>query len=278
MRIYEINIICPEHYRDLLIYELNSFNGASFWETDDGINVYFQEQEFQRNKVSRLLNGYHNLDSGIAYNISVLPDINWNKEWESNYSPVVINDKYLIRAPFHPDDEDMTTIVINPQMAFGTGHHQTTEMMIQLADSLEMKGKKVLDFGTGTGILALVAENKGAAEILAIDNDEQAVKSAATNLLLNKTERISLLTASIEDIDESDFDLIMANITRNILLENSIIIVKKIKIFGHLIISGFLREDVDFIESEFTKKGMKVMNKLYKDKWASCLFFKEEEA
>jgi len=274
---YEVIITCPTAYRDLLIFGFNSLSGASFWERDEGFSVYFSESDFKQKKVVQLIETYQNLDSDISYSIHAIPETNWNMEWEKNYPPVVINDRYLIRAPFHTEEgfEDMTNVTINSQMAFGTGHHITTELMITFQDTLDHKDKKVLDYGTGTGILAIIAEKKGAREVIAIDNDLYAIKSATMNIKLNSNHHIKLLQSRLEEVADTGFHLIYANINRNILIESATIISHKLKQKGHLVLSGFMKDDVKLIKDAFQGAGLKQVDKKIKDKWAACLLIKE---
>ncbi len=188
----------------------------------------------------------------FSYQVEVVPDQNWNAEWESHFQPVLVEEFCGIRADFHPPFQRVQyEIIINPRMSFGTGHHATTRLMIRLMQPLEMKNKKVLDFGTGTGILAVLAGKMGAEKIVAVDNDPNAVENAAQNIQENFSSGITLYCQDHPDPGEGSFDIILANINRNTLLGAAHELTRVLKRDGYLLLSGFLKEDQQAVETLF---------------------------
>ena len=184
----------------------------------------------------------------IKYQTSIIPKQNWNQVWESNFEPVIIHDYCTIRASFH--DIKVNTkydIIVTPKMSFGTGHHATTQLMMLLMKNIPFEGLKVVDFGTGTGVLAILAEKLGAKTIIAIDNDEWAVTNAKENAENNGCNTIHVSKASINEIEFEKVDIILANINRHILIMYMQELANRLSIAGNLLISGLLKEDKEII-------------------------------
>ena len=205
----------------------------------------------------------------LNFNIKHVAQKNWNEEWEKNFKPVQINSNCLIRAEFHNNNGNFKDeIIITPKMSFGTGHHETTFLMINELYNLDLNDKSILDMGSGTGVLSIVASKNGAKEVVGIDIDEWAFQNSIDNAKLNNTENISFLNGDINLIENQNFDIILANINRNI-IEKDIevyydLLVKK----GDLLISGFLEEDVDFIINLSINNRFNVINKKNKGQWS----------
>lgn len=267
MAYIEIKFSCSEDVKELLIFDLNQFNEISFWEHEDGFSAYFALAEFENKDIPSHLNMLQKKFDGITFSKIDVPKINWNKEWESNYSPLKLADKYFIRAPFHEKQKDLINFTIMPNMAFGTGHHATTELIFTLIEMSDMKNKKVLDFGCGTGILSILAEHKDARQIIAIDIEEEAVEITAENAIINGCTKIEARLKSIEEIPESDFDCIIANINRNILLDQAKFIKQKLKAGGILFLSGFYTEDLELIQKQYASHNIIIEKKLEKKNW-----------
>lgn len=210
----------------------------------------------------------------IQYTISELPDVNWNEVWESNFQPIIAGN-WALRAEFHqPVTTVQHEIIITPKMSFGTGHHATTFMMIQHMQQIDFTGKRVLDFGTGTGVLAILAHKLGASEVIAIDNDQHSIENAMENFEKNDVNNIELLladTASAEGI----FDIILANITRNVIQENFSLFDKHLLKEGMLLLSGLLTEDEKAILSLAAKYNFVLQKNLQRENWISLLLIKQ---
>lgn len=212
----------------------------------------------------------------LNYSATELPDVNWNHVWESNFQPVIIGDCAL-RASFHqPIKNIQHEIIVTPKMSFGTGHHATTFMMIQQMQAIDFKDTIVLDFGTGTGILAILAYKLGAAKIVAIDNDSFSIENAAENFINNNIDGIELKMADNANA-EGVFDIILANITRNIIQENFRLFNLQLPEGGLLLLSGLLKEDERTIMEIAGSAKFELKHKLEKDNWICLLFAKSNE-
>ncbi len=221
---------------------------------------------------------FHSLaeEMQLNYSVTELPDVNWNHVWESNFQPVIIGDCAL-RASFHQPIENIQhEIIITPKMSFGTGHHATTFMMIQQMQAIDFNNTTVLDFGTGTGVLAILAHKLGAAKIVAIDNDSFSIENAAENFINNNIDGIELKLAGNANA-EGMFDIILANITRNIIQENFLLFNLQLAEGGLLLLSGLLKEDERTIMETARSAKFELKYKLEKDNWICLLFAKNNE-
>lgn len=214
-----------------------SFEG---FEEDEGIlRAYISENEFDKEAFDEIVA----LFSSLAYTSSVVENINWNQKWEEGFQPVIVENEVAIRAGFHQPIKNVNhEIIITPKMSFGTGHHATTYMVIQLMLSLDFTNKQVIDFGTGTGVLAILAERLGASEILAIDYDEWSINNTKENIALNNCKKISVLQSSLFTAHQPA-DIILANITLNVIKENLLPMAGNLKKGGKIILSGFFKDD-----------------------------------
>ncbi|HTE07591.1 MAG TPA: 50S ribosomal protein L11 methyltransferase, partial [Flavitalea sp.] len=224
--------------RDLLIAVLSSNDFEGFEETSDGLLAYIPREQFNQKELEERLEGIH-----PEYTLTEIPGTNWNTLWESNFEPVVVGSFCTIRADFHQVNNITDhEIIITPKMSFGTGHHATTYMMIAQMADLDFKNKRVMDFGTGTGVLAILAEKLGASMITAIDNDEWSILNARENIAENKCARIQLTQAD-NAYTHKKYDIILANITRNIILDNVTAFASGLTATGTLLLSGLLPGD-----------------------------------
>jgi ribosomal protein L11 methyltransferase len=204
----------------------------------------------------------------------ILPDINWNEQWEKNFDPVIIEHRCAIRAPFHPPFNEKEYVrTIEPKMAFGTGHHETTSLMISAMLDLDFTGKTVLDMGCGTGVLGIFAAMKGAREVLAVDIDSWAYENAKENARLNNIE-MTVLKGGSEVLPEIEFDIILANINRNILIEQASEYNRVLNFCGRLFVSGFLLSDVEMLENTFNDLGLTSVNHSSMGNWHMLEFVK----
>lgn len=258
--------------RALMIAELAEIGYESFVETDNGVQAYIPEQDFNAELIKDL-NTYGDLIKTFQYSHKLIPDQNWNAVWENNYEAVMIEGSCYIRAPFHESKDADYEIVIEPQMSFGTAHHETTAMIIQFLLNEKLEGVKTLDMGCGTGVLAILAAMRGATPVEAIDNDEWAYRNALDNCKLNNFEDIKVIYGDATSI-QGDFDLIIANINRNILLKDMEVYVNHLKTNGVLIISGFYEYDLEILREKAEKLGLTYDKKIMKNTWTAARFTK----
>ena len=208
----------------------------------------------------------------IDYAIESVPEQNWNAVWEANFDPVIVEDFCTIYAHFHQMDiYTPYSIKITPKMSFGTGHHATTQSMIQLMRDIYFKGKSVLDFGTGTGVLAILAAKMGAAIVLGIDNDPWSVENAIENAHSNDVDVVEIQLGSVSNLPGKDYDIVLANINRNVLLDNMSSMCASINIGGFLVMSGILEEDESFLSSAAMALGLIPVRSIYQSGWMAMV-------
>ncbi len=247
---------------DILIAQLNEAGFEGFEETPGNLRAYIDEAGFDEIIIGELAKA-----SGISFSKSIIEETNWNQLWESNFDPVVVDDYAAIRADFHEPIQNVThEIIITPKMSFGTGHHATTNLMIRQMKELDLHGKTVFDFGTGTGVLAILAEKAGASKVLAVDNDQWSYVNAMENIERNKCIKISIQLADTPD-PNLQFDVVLANINKNIILTHLPILSKQIRQGGCLLISGLLASDEVDILSAVRREGLNVVKKAERDNW-----------
>ena len=263
------NEISPET-SDVLVALLPDLGFSGMEETATGLKAYATEGQVDTSALDALC-----AELSITYTNAVLKEENWNSSWESNFDPVILPGKIHVRAHFHPPLDGFDhEILITPKMSFGTGHHATTRMMMLGMLELDFKGKEVLDFGTGTGILAILAERLGALSIEAIDNDHWSIANVNENIQLNTTINISVsLSENLDDVRPCD--MLLANINKHVLLEHASTMSRLLRNDGFLLISGLLANDQVDIEAVFTPLFGKPIN-LYTDNGWIALAFKKE--
>ena len=270
------NIVSNEEFhRDLLINTLSEIGFDTFEETDLGFKAYIPTSQYSKIKLKLRLVDFEEMFD-FSYTEIDIPYKNWNDEWESNFEPIVIIDQCYVRATFHPARPDFKyEVVVDPKMAFGTGHHQTTSMMMQWMLGEKLNDKAVLDMGCGTGILAILAAKMEASEITAIDYDPQCFESAMENKKLNNTNQVLVLCGSKEVIPEKKFDIILANINRNILLDQLDRYAEVLKIEGLLFLSGFYEEtDLAMITGKAQSLRLKYLGHKTEKNWVAAKFSK----
>lgn len=265
--------------QDLLIAGLGEAGYESFLETETGFNAYIRRDEFSEQLLRAAIDEVAGGSADIpvfAYETRQIESRNWNQVWESNFQPVVIENKCRIRASFHETDPSFPLeIQIDPKMSFGTGHHETTYLMASWVLELSPDGKKVLDMGCGTGVLAILTAKMGATDVLAADIDAVCVESTAENAALNGVSLASRET-DIDGIRESGFDLILANINRNVLLDHLPFYAEKLNSGGTLLLSGFYEgADLDVIREKAAASGLKYMESRSRNRWAAARFEKQ---
>ena len=270
---YEFSLSPRDPATEILIAELGDVGFESFVEHDNGVTAYIQKIEWNPN----ILDNLYVLGSNefkISFSYFEVIQTNWNKEWEKNFNPFQVDNLVSIRAPFHKNPSLKFDIVIEPKMSFGTGHHETTHMMIQHLLALDLENKKVLDMGCGTGILAIFAEKKGAQPIDAIDIDNWFYQNSLENIQRNGCNHITVLEGDSSLLKQKKYDIIIANINRNILISDMKTYTECLNKNGILLLSGFYKEDVIIIENEVTKHGLSFENLLQKNNWVALKFMK----
>ena len=270
---YYFNITPLQPGTEILIAELGYAGLESFVETEKGVEAFIQKQDWKEN----ILEDIHILSSeefSITYTTQEIEQVNWNTEWEKNFAPITVDNHCCVRAPFHEKSDVLYDIVIEPKMSFGTGHHETTHMMIQhlLANNLE--DKKVLDMGCGTGILAILAEMKGAKPIDAIDIDNWCYLNTIENVARNNFKNIRVLEGDSSLLLDKKYDIIIANINRNILLEDIPKYSSCLNANGLLFLSGFYQSDINQISSKCEDYSLQYYNNLERNSWVAAAYRK----
>lgn len=256
---------------EILIAELGELPFESFIDSELGIVAYIQKDLW----TDGILDDLFILNSSeftISYKIEEIDQVNWNEEWEKNFEPIDVEGNCHVRAPFHPKTDAEFDIVIEPKMSFGTGHHETTHMMIQHLLEIDVRGLKTLDMGCGTAILAILAEMKGAKPIDAIDIDNWCYLNSIENAERNNCKHISVYKGEAALLKGKKYDLIIANINRNILLNDMQSYADCLNPNGTLLLSGFYTEDIPLIVTSCTEKGLAYVKKLERNNWVSLKF------
>ena len=256
---------------EILIAELGELPFESFVESDFGAVAYIQKQFW----IENILEDLHILNSPefvVSYTIEEIEQVNWNEEWEKNFEAIEVDGICHVRAPFHPKTNAEYDIVIEPKMSFGTGHHETTHMMIQHLLETDVVGKKTLDMGCGTAILAILAEMKGAQPIDAIDIDNWCYLNSVENVERNNCSQINVYEGEAALLKGKHYDVIIANINRNILLNDMQSYVDCLNKNGILLLSGFYTQDIPFIDASCTEKGLKYVKKFERNNWVSLKY------
>jgi ribosomal protein L11 methyltransferase len=263
-------------WSDLLPQDLADLGYESFSEENDKLLAYVTEDKYSETDLDGLISQLPN-HVQVNYTTKTIADQNWNAEWEKNFDPIRIGKKLLVRAPFHkPDNSVDMELVIEPKMAFGTGHHATTALIAERLLDMDLTYKRVLDMGCGTSILAIIAKKRGAGDILAVDIDEWSVRSSEENIGINNTPGIEVRLGDIDVVRADEkFDMIIANINRNIIIRHLEHYAKLLPKGGVLLTSGFYESDVPVVDETAKKLGLIHVDMTSKDKWAHVLYKKE---
>ena len=270
---YEFSVTPKNPATEILIAELGHVGFESFVENDTGVTAYIQKHEWN----SQILDDLYILGSPefkIKYAHHEVIQTNWNKEWEKNFNPIQVDGQVSIRAPFHENPSLKFDIVIEPKMSFGTGHHETTHMMIQHLLALDLENKKVLDMGCGTGILAIFAEMKGAQPTDAIDIDSWCYQNSLENVQRNGCRHITVLEGDSSLLIGKKYDVVIANINRNILLSDMKKYTDCLSKNGVLLLSGFYKDDITIIENEVVKHGLVFDKMIQRNSWVALKYTK----
>jgi len=268
----ELSLQIDLDFNEIMMAELAELGFETFVETEDGLEAYIQEEFFEDLAIKNLLEVYAER-TPISYAFKQIAKQNWNEEWEKNFQPISIGNDIYVRADFHePQSNYLYEIIITPKMSFGTGHHETTSMVMEHQLTLSHQDKKVLDVGTGTGILAVLAEKLGAKYVSAFDIDEWSVENTIENIALNNTSKIAVRLGTIEDEPQEKYEIVLANINRNILLQQIPAYATFMVEGASLVISGFYETDIADIQAVAESVGLKKVAQLSKNQWASVVF------
>jgi len=270
---YTFKINPKEPATEILVAELGEVGFESFVENEEGVIAYIQQVDWNEN----LLDDIFVLNSeefSISYEMEVIEQTNWNSEWEKNFNPIQVDDLVSIRAPFHENPNLKYDIVIEPKMSFGTGHHETTHTMVQQLLKLDLTNRKVLDMGCGTGILAIFAEMKGAKPIDAIDIDNWCYQNSIENAARNNCSNIAVYEGEASLLLNKKYDVIIANINRNILLNDMGSYMNCLNDDGVILFSGFYQEDIPIIDAAVSKYDFKIDKIIERNNWVALKYKK----
>ncbi|HVA99135.1 MAG TPA: 50S ribosomal protein L11 methyltransferase [Bacteroidia bacterium] len=259
---------------DLLIAALADIGFESFVETENGFLAYISEKEFSDEKFSEFIQAQKS-DFDFSFHKKIIPDKNWNEEWENNYHKVTVSEDCIIRAPFHAAENLKYEIIIEPKMAFGTGHHDTTLLMMRALLNLSIEKKNILDIGCGSGILSILASKRAAKSVFAVDIDEWAYNNTLENIEINNCKNISVHKGDAQILDSRKFDIILANINRNVLLQDLKIYFSVLEKKGDLLMSGFLKQDAEILKTKALETGFVFKNEISENNWLFLHFSKK---
>jgi len=258
---------------EILIAELGFMGFESFVENDNGVTAYIQKEDWNTS-ILDTISVLNSEEFAISFSKKEIEQTNWNREWEKNFEPIQVDDLVSIRAPFHENPNLKYDIVIEPKMSFGTGHHETTHMMVQHLIDLDLENKSTLDMGCGTGILAIFAEMKGAKPLDGIDIDNWCYLNSVENAERNNCKYISFYEGDASLLTNQKYDVIIANINRNILLNDMATYTRCLNKNGILLLSGFYKEDIATIDQEVSSHGLTIQNTLERNNWVSLKYLK----
>ena len=266
---YDFKIKPIQPASEILIAELGDAGFESFVETAEGVTAYIQKDDWY----AAILEDIFILNSDefkITYDFNEIEQTNWNEEWEKNFNPIVVDELVTVRAPFHEKPKTKYDLIIEPKMSFGTGHHETTHMMIQHILKNDFEGQSVLDMGCGTGVLAILAEKVGATQLDAIDIDNWCYLNSLENVERNNCKNISVFQGDVSLLKNQKYDTIIANINRNILLQDVAIYSNCLNKNGSLFLSGFYEDDLELISTTCSENGLIFEGKVLKNRWVAA--------
>lgn len=270
-----LQVTCDPGFAEILMAELAEANFETFLENDSGFEAYAEGDRYDPSIVEMIRQKYEPL-TPLQFHYSKIPKRNWNEEWEKSFSPIVVEERCVIRASFHQiETRYPIEIVITPKMSFGTGHHQTTYLMVKRMLSMNFGDKRVMDAGCGTGILAIVASRLGASEVQAFDIDEWSIENGNENTVVNNCVNIRIQQGKITEVDlTGEFDVILANINKNVLLEELGEYANFLVPGGYLLLSGFFTLDIPDLLAEASRHTLTEAGRDERETWASLLLQK----
>lgn len=268
-------VICEPDYSEILMAEIAEAGFDTFMETEKGFEAYAEGENFDKNQVDEIRDRYNLQTSVVLYQDRVQRK-NWNEEWEKSYEPVIVDDHAIIRANFHePSKQYPYDIIITPKMSFGTGHHATTYLMVKNQLALDHTGKRVMDAGCGTAVLSVMASKRGAAFVDAFDIDAWSMENGKENAEINGCPNIRIRHGKISELKfDAPFDIILANINKNILLMEMPYYAAYLVSGGLLLLSGFYETDIPDLQVRGEKEGLRVVNYTTHETWATLLLQK----
>lgn len=270
-----LQVICDSEFSEILQAEISEAGFDTFMEIENGFEAYAEQENFDKNVLHEILQRYGAF-TPLTFYQDKIEKKNWNEEWEKNYEPVIVDDRVIIRAGFHqPAKNYPYDIIITPKMSFGTGHHQTTHLMVKTQLEMDHAGKVVMDAGCGTAVLAIMASKLGAKKIEAFDIDEWSVINGKENAEANTCSNITIRQGKISDLTfEDDFDIILANINKNILLQEMHQYAAYLKPGGLLLLSGFYEQDISDLLRSAGQHALTQVKSHEREKWISLLLKK----
>jgi ribosomal protein L11 methyltransferase len=272
--VYHFSLSPVETLREVLIAFLDDLPFESFQDTETGLDAFLPDSLDDEPAIEALMHQLSNLGA-VSYQKEFIAEQNWNATWEREYPTVEVETKCLVRAPFHPADHRFELdILIQPKMSFGTGHHATTYLMLRKLFDLDVAGKKVLDMGSGTGVLAIAAKKRGAADVLAVDIESWAYHNTIENIGLNDVN-IRVEKGDVGAVKGDVFDLILANINKNVLMADMALYAKALIHEGHLVLSGFFGVDINEIQEAAERNGLILADSNIREGWAALHFRKK---
>ena len=272
-----LSVKCDPEFSEILIAELSEAHFDTFLENDSGFEAYVEEERFDKEMVESIRRKYQDR-APLEFSFSRIARRNWNEEWEKSFSPILVEDKCLIRAAFHRADQAYPyEIIITPKMSFGTGHHQTTWLMVKNMLHMDHSDKRVMDAGCGTAILSILACKLGAREVEAFDIDEWSVENGSENISVNHCHHIQIRKGTIREVALSGkFDVILANINKNVLLDEMSIYSNFLNDGGLLLLSGFFTLDIPDLLLEGSRHGLEEIRRDERETWAALLLRRKE--
>ena len=276
MNYIEIKVSCDAPFRDILIAEMAELDFDSFVETKVGFDAYIDEALFSRERLEQCFSRYRK-QTEMGYEQKKIPRVNWNEAWEKNYEPIRVSDRIYVRATFHKPRPDFEyEIIINPKMSFGTGHHETTQQLLAMQPEIDHRQKTVLDIGSGTGILAIMAAKLGAASVAATDIDDWCIENAIENFELNQVKPDWVKQGAIRTLNLTEtYDIVLANINKNVLLDEMGAYATLTKTGGYLFLSGFYAHDEADLMEKAKPLGFEKLKSAEKRNWMTLLLRKE---
>jgi ribosomal protein L11 methyltransferase len=268
---YTFKVLPLQPGTDILIAELGAAGFESFVETPDGLMAYIKAGDWTEDILDEI-QVLGSQEFQITYSFETIAPVNWNAVWEESFQPIVVEELCTVRAPFHQKATTEIDIIIEPKMSFGTGHHQTTHMMIQYLLKEDLADKKVLDMGCGTGVLAILAEKQGATSVDAIDIDAWSYENSLENAERNECKRINVYQGDAQLLEGRSYDVIIANINRNILIRDMESYVKSLNSNGMLLLSGFYKADIPLIEASCQFFMLKLVETMERGEWVALKF------
>ncbi len=271
-----LQVVCDPAFSEILMAEIAEARFDTFMETEKGFEAYAEGEKFDVTLIEWIKEKYNHVTPLLLFEDKVQKQ-NWNEEWEKNVEPIFVDDQCLVRAEFHKIEKKyLYEIIITPKMSFGTGHHQTTYLMLKQQMQIDHRGKQVMDAGCGTGILSIMASKREAKQIEAFDIDEWSVTNGEENALVNGCPNIRIRQGKIFELKfENKFDIILANINRNILLDEMNYYSNELIIGGLLLLSGFYEKDIDDLKKEAVKFSLIEIARDSKEGWACLLLQKK---